>query len=295
VDSSTNARSFHSRAGDMQVIDAHQHFWRLADRAGHWPPASLVEIHRDFCPEDLQPTLGRCGVSGTVLVQSLPTTADTDQLLQIADRHAFVRGVVGWVDMKAADATLQIGRLARHPRLKGLRPMLQDLADDRWIADAALDPAVGAMLDHGLSFDALVMPRHLGALLEFAQRHPRLPIVIDHAAKPVIQRGELTPWRHDLAALAALPNVHCKLSGLLTEAGPHPHAQRLQPWMEVVHRLFGPERLIWGSDWPVLRLAGSYEGWLAMAMRFCETQPGATDDTLAAIFGGNAQRFYHLD
>lgn len=279
----------------MQIIDAHQHFWRLADRAGQWPPPALAEIHRDFGPEDLLPILERCKVDGTVLVQSLPTVADTEQLLRIADHNAFVRGVVGWVDMKASDARAEIARLALHPRLKGLRPMLQDLDDDRWIADPSLDPAVGAMVDHGLCFDALVLPRHLRPLLEFAQRHPELTIVIDHAAKPVIPRGELTPWRHDLAALAALPNVRCKLSGLLTEAGPFPHEQRLQPWMEVVYGLFGPQRLIWGSDWPVLRLAGSYEGWLAMAIRFCEAQPGAGEAQLAAVFGGNARRVYRLD
>lgn len=278
----------------MQIIDAHQHFWRLADRAGQWPPPALAEIHRDFGPEDLLPTLNRCGVAGTVLVQSLPTEADTAYLLDLADRHPFVQGVVGWVDLEAGDAAARIERLARHPRLKGLRPMLQDLDDDRWIADPALAPAVEAMLAHGLSFDALVLPRHLGAFAEFARRHPCLPIVIDHAAKPAIPRGELTPWRNDLAVLAAMPQVHCKLSGLLTEAGPFPHAQRLQPWMEAVYGLFGPERLIWGSDWPVLRLAGQYEGWLTMASRFCEKQPRASDDTIAAIFGGNARRFYRL-
>lgn len=279
----------------MQIIDAHQHFWRLAERAGHWPPASLEGVYRDFMPDDLLPTLERCQVAGTVIVQSLPTVADTEFLLQLADRHAFVKGVVGWVDLKASDAATQIGQLARHPRLKGLRPMLQDLEDDRWIEDPALDPAIDAMIDHGLCFDALVMPRHLASLLVFARRHPRLPLVIDHAAKPVIPRGELTPWLNDLGALAALPHVHCKLSGLLTEAGPFPHAQRLQPWMEAVWRAFGPERLIWGSDWPVVRLAGTYEGWLEMARRFCELQPGANDDILAAVFGGNACRFYRLD
>jgi L-fuconolactonase len=279
----------------MHIVDAHQHFWRLADRAGQWPPPSLAEIHRDFGPEDLLPTLDRCKVAGTVLVQSLPSVADTEFLLRIADQHGFVQGVVGWVDLKAPNAPAQIVRLARHPRLKGLRPMLQDLDDDDWIADPALDRGIEAMLVHRLSFDALVQPRHLRPLLAFAQRHPQLPIVIDHAAKPAIARGELQPWLNDLAALAALPQVCCKLSGLLTEAGPFPHSQRLQPWMEAVYRLFGPQRLVWGSDWPVLRLAGSYEGWLAIAMRFCEAQAGAGDDTLAAIFGGNARRFYRLD
>ncbi|MBX3619309.1 MAG: amidohydrolase family protein [Rhizobacter sp.] len=279
----------------MQLIDAHQHFWRLADRAGQWPPPALAAIHRDFLPDDLLPILRCCRVDGTVLVQSLPSLADTEFLLQLAEQHGFVRAVVGWADLKAPDAVAQIERLAAHPRLKGLRPMLQDLDDDDWIADPALDPAVAAMVAHGLCFDALVLPRHLRVLAAFARRHPHLAIVIDHAAKPAIVRGELAPWLDDLAVLAGLPNVQCKLSGLLTEAGPFPQHDRVQPYMEAVYRLFGPNRLIWGSDWPVLRLADSYEAWLAMALRFCEAQPAASDETLAAIFGGNARRFYRFD
>ncbi len=279
----------------MQLIDSHQHFWRLADRQGQWPPATLGAIYRDFMPDDLLPTLRCCRVDGTVLVQSLPTVADTIFLLQQADHHPFVRGVVGWVELKAADATAQIDRLARHPRLKGLRPMLQDLGDDGWVADPALDPAATAMCGHGLCFDALVLPRQLGALTWFARRHPHLPIVIDHAAKPAITTGEFSPWLDDMRSLAALPNVHCKLSGLLTEAGPYPHAPRVTPYLDAIYALFGPKRLMWGSDWPVLKLADSYEAWLAMALRFCEAQDGSGDDTLSAIFGGNARRFYKLD
>jgi L-fuconolactonase len=275
-------------------IDAHQHFWRLADRKGQWPAASLATIHRDFMPADLQPLLQRAGIGGSVLVQSLPSVDDTVFLLQLADQHAFVRGVVGWVDLKAPDAAAQIDRLARHPRLKGLRPMLQDLSDGAWIADPALDAAVDAMQGHRLCFDALVLPRQLSVLTWFARRHPELPIVIDHAAKPPIASGELEPWLADMSALAALPQVHCKLSGLLTEAGPSPDAERLQRYVQAIYRLFGPERLLWGSDWPVLRLAGSYDAWLAMAQRLCTAQ-GADGAAMGAIFGGNARRFYRLD
>jgi L-fuconolactonase len=200
-------------------IDAHQHFWHLADRVGAWPPPELAAIHRDFAPGDLRPLLQAGGVAGTVLVQSLPTAADTAFLLDLADRHAFVQGVVGWVDLKAPDAAAQIGALAQHPRLVGLRPMLQDLADD-WLDDPVLDPAVAAMRSHGLCFDALVRPPQLPALWRFASRHAELLIVIDHAAKPAIGAARLHPWRDDLARLADLPRVHCKLSGLLTEAGP---------------------------------------------------------------------------
>lgn len=275
-------------------IDAHQHFWRLADREGQWPPAALAAIHRDFMPHDLLPQLQRTGVEGTVLVQSLPSVADTRFLLQLADQHAFVRGVVGWVDLKAGDAISQIDELARHPRLKGLRPMLQDMADDAWIADPVLDAPVAAMQGHRLCFDALVVPRQLGALTWFARRHPGLPVVIDHAAKPHIASGELQPWLADMSALASLPHVHCKLSGLLTEAGAAPDAGQLQPYVQAIYRLFGPERLLWGSDWPVLQLAGRYESWLSMSHHLCRAQ-GADDAAMDAIFGGNAQRFYQLD
>lgn len=277
------------------LIDAHQHFWRLADRVGHWPPPALVPIHRDFDPADLAPLLAQAGVGGTVLVQSLPTVADTLQLLQLAAQHPVVKGVVGWVDLLAADAPAQITELAQHRQLKGLRPMLQDLPDTRWIAQAVLAPAIHAMQAHELVFDALVLPQHLGALLEFAQRFPGLPIVIDHAAKPEIALARLAPWRQDMAALAALPQVHCKLSGLLTEAGVHATATALEPYVAHLFASFGPERLIWGSDWPVLNLAADYPGWLAMARALCQTQPGMNDTRMAAIFGGNARRFYRLD
>jgi L-fuconolactonase len=276
-------------------IDAHQHFWRIAQRAGHWPPASLAAIHRDFVPADLRPELQRCSIVGTVLVQSLPTAEDTTFLLNLAARHEFVLGVVGWIDLKAGDAAAQVTARASQRKLKGLRPMLQDLPDDAWIDDRALDPAVLAMLAHGLCFDALVQPRHLGALLAFARRHPALPIVIDHAAKPDIARAEWQPWHRHMTALAALPNVHCKLSGLLTEAGDRNDDAALRPWIDHLFASFGAPRLMWGSDWPVLNLAGNYEAWFSMAQRLCSAQPGVDADALDAIFGGNARRFYRLD
>ncbi|HEY9023098.1 MAG TPA: amidohydrolase family protein [Burkholderiaceae bacterium] len=279
----------------MMRIDAHQHFWRLADRDGQWPPAALAAIHRDFLPEDLAGTLRRAGIDGTVLVQSLPSERDTRFLLELADAHAFVRGVVGWVDLKATGAPSRIDDLARHPRLKGLRPMLQDLPEDDWIDDPALDPAVRAMCRHGLVFDALVVPRQLPALLSFATRHPALTIVVDHAAKPFISRGQLQPWQDDLAALAALPNVACKLSGLLTEAGERPHDAALLPYVQALWDLFGASRVVWGSDWPVLRLAADYDAWRAMSERLLGALRVPADDAArAAVFGGNAIRLYRL-
>jgi L-fuconolactonase len=273
-------------------IDAHQHFWRIADRNGAWPPPTLAAIYRDFGPDDLAPMLERHGIAKTVLVQSMPNEEDTLFMLDLAGRHAFIGGVVGWVDMKSADAPARIAALAADPKLKGLRPMLQDLEDDRWIDDPALEPAVLAMRFRRLSFDALVLPRHLPALLAFAERFPGLPIVIDHGAKPLIEQGEMEPWRSDIARLAALPHVHCKLSGLVTEAGAGWDVARLRPYVEHILDAFGPRRVIWGSDWPVLNLASDYAGWIAAS----EALLGHLDEAdRRDIFGLNAARFYRMD
>jgi L-fuconolactonase len=269
-------------------IDSHQHYWQLEARRGHWPPPNLAVIHRDFAPADLAPALERHGIGGTVLVQTLADEADTRVLLDIAARESSVLGVVGWTDLKAPDAPDRVAALARDPVLRGLRPMLQDLPDPDWIDDPALDPAVSAMQAAGLYFDALVRTEHLPALHRFAQRHPALPIVIDHGAKPAIAAGGSDGWREGLAALTALPQVEMKLSGLLTEAGDRATPDVVAPFMAVLLELFGPERVMWGSDWPVLLLAGSYDPWL----RCCQALVPASAH--AAVFGGNARRFYRL-
>ncbi|HEY9105564.1 MAG TPA: amidohydrolase family protein [Roseateles sp.] len=277
-------------------VDAHQHFWQLAHREGQWPPASLQAIHRDFGPQDLAPQLQAAGIDATVLVQSLPSVADTRWMLSVAAQTPWVRGVVGWVDFKAPDAPEQIAELARDPLLKGLRPMLQDLPDPDWIADPACDAAARAMQRHGLVFDALVLPQQLPGLQRFARRHPDLPIIIDHGAKPLIASGEIEPWRTDMAALAALPQLHCKVSGLLTEAGDRRDGAALQPYVQSLWALFGPKRLLWGSDWPVLNLAADYAGWWALAHELAQHfSPAPRPDDLTALFGGNAARLYRLD
>lgn len=278
----------------MMCIDAHQHFWQIENRQGRWPPPALAPLYRDFAPQDLLPALRRCRIAGTVLVPSLARMSDTEFMLELALRHDFILGVVGWIDLKSAAAPVHIAGLVQHTKFRGLRAMLQELADDRWIDDPALDTAVQSMIDHGLSFDALVLQHHLPGLRTFAQRHPELPIVIDHAAKPPIARGARAGWQREIAALARLPNVHCKLSGLLTEAGSGCCQLRLQPYFEHVFASFGARRLMWGSDWPVLRLAADYDEWFTMARGLCAALPGMHDEDLDAVFGGNAHRFYRL-
>lgn len=272
-------------------IDAHQHFWSIARNDYGWLTPDLVPLYRDFSPADLQPLLGTHGVSGTVLVQAAPTLMETRYLLGLAARHAFIQGVVGWVDLTSADAPAVLDELGQDPAFKGVRPMLQDLADDAWVAQASIAPAVRHLVRRGLSFDALVKPRHLPHLLRFAQAHDELALVIDHAAKPDIASGAFDGWRRDLAALARLPGVHVKLSGLVTEAGPGWSIEALRPLVEAVLEMFGPGRLLWGSDWPVLNLASDYAQWVQAADRLLS---GLGQKDRQAVMAGNAQRFYRL-
>ncbi|AMP06202.1 amidohydrolase family protein [Collimonas pratensis] len=276
--------------GGCMRIDAHQHFWLLSNRAGQWPPAELTAIHRDFLPPDLAPLLQQYGIGGSVLVQSLPSMSDTLFMLGLAEQNPFIRAVVGWTDLKSAHAAQQIAVLASHSKMRGLRPMLPDLADD-WIADPLLAPAVAAMQRHRLSLDALVLPRHLPALLAFAKRYPELPLVIDHAAKPHIAAAQIEPWRTLISQLAALPQVYCKLSGLVTEAAADWQIAQLQPYAAHVLEVFGSERVIWGSDWPVLNLAADYGRWLdASEALLAKLDPRQKQQ----VMGANAQRFYRL-
>lgn len=270
------------------IIDAHQHFWRIGDNDCRWPTPDLAAIHRDFLPSDLEREIAPAGVAGTILVQSQESDRDTDWLLEIAECTPFVRGVVGWVDLKAPRAPARVVALASRPKLRGLRPMLQGLPED-WVLDAAIAPAIGALEKCGLCFDALVYTRHLPALRVFAQRHPALPIVIDHCAKPPIAANQFAPWSAEIAALAQLPNVWCKLSGLLTETAAHQSPTALRPYVEHAIAAFD-QRLMWGSDWPVLNLAGNYGEWLDLVRDMSDLRGAALERLLC----GAAQAFYRL-
>jgi L-fuconolactonase len=273
------------------MIDAHCHFWRPNRNDCTWPPPALTAIHRDFLPDDWQREAKAVGIGAAVAVQSQPSDRDTAWLLALARDDARIAGVVGWVDLAARDAPDRIAALASHPKLCGLRSMLQDLPDEDWILQPALAPALKAMTAHGLCFDALVRPRHLPHLLRFAERHPALRIVIDHAAKPDIERGALEPWRAQIAALAGFPNVVCKLSGLVTEAGKAWRADDLRPYVEHLLATFGPRRLLWGSDWPVVNLAADYVRWFDVA----DAIAGLAGGERAALFGANAVRVYGIE
>ena len=270
-------------------IDAHQHFWQLARGDYGWLTPELAPIFRDFDPDDLAPLLARHGIDRTILVQAAPTEAETRFLLGIAARTPFVTGVVGWTDFDAPDVAERIAALAGDPLLVGLRPMVHDIADESWLARPALAPAFEAMIAHDLVFDALLKPQHIPAALSLLERHPQLRVVIDHAAKPNLVSGDLAAWRDGIAALAAHPQASCKLSGLVTEAATDWTLETLSPVVEHLLATFGPERLIFGSDWPVVTLRADYASWFETATALLS---GCKKSEREAIFGGNAARLY---
>lgn len=271
------------------IIDAHQHFWQLARGDYSWLTPELTALHRDFLPDDLAPHLHQHGIDGTILVQAAPTLAETEFLLKIADKTPFVLGVVGWVDFEATSACHDIARLAKHPKLVGLRPMIQDIPDDRWMLRPDLAPAFEAMIQNDLAFDALMLPRHLPHLRQLLSRYPQLRTVIDHAAKPDISGGKYEAWASDIAVIAKESRAYCKLSGLLTEAGSDWATSDVAPYVAHLAEHFGPHRMVWGSDWPVLTLTTSYETWMGMAVSFIPN--GYARD---AVFGSNAVDLYKL-
>ena len=273
-------------------VDSHQHFWRLSRGDYGWLNATdFPKIARDFLPGDLAPLLSAANIDKTVLVQAAPTIAETAFLLELARATPFIGGVVGWVDFDAPDAASQIARLSEESKLVGLRPMIQDIADFEWMLRPELAPALDALQRSDLCFDALVKPRHLPALREFLDRHPKLAVVIDHGAKPDIAGLGHELWAMLMRDIARNTTAMCKLSGLVSEAGPGWSAQGLKLYVDVLLENFGPSRLMWGSDWPVLNEVGDYAGWLAAAETLTKQ---LTKPEREQIFGGTAANFYGL-
>ncbi len=267
------------------LIDTHQHFWKL-DRGDYgWLTSELAPLYRDFMPADLKPLLDAAGVGGTIAVQAADTEAETEFLLSLADRHDWIRGVVGWVDLAAPTAAASIARLSRHSGLVGLRPMIQDIPDDEWMLRPELADGIAAMVQHDLTFDALVMPRHLDNLRTFLATYPALRVVVDHCAKPEIRNDRFENWAGKLQAIAADGRVFCKLSGLVTEAAAEWHAADLEPYIRHVMRAFPENRLLFGSDWPVLNLASDYQCWIDLVKRsHAEAGRDAIPDNAAAAY-----------
>ncbi|WP_269931849.1 amidohydrolase family protein [Aminobacter sp. HY435] len=289
----------------IERIDGHCHYWTLqrGDYAWLTPEAThLAPIHRDFGAADMLPLAETAGIGQRILVQAAPTEAETEFLLDQGREDKAVAGVVGWVDLSTAQGVASLERLAKNPLFKGVRPMLQDLPDIDWIATNPHPEAITALKRLGLRFDALVMPRHLQALKRFVEAHPELAVIIDHAAKPALAAESSDTrhamWETGMAALARHPQVHCKLSGLLTElpadrrSTPEKAAAALRPTVEKLLDWFGPRRIVWGSDWPVLTLAASFGFWIEVTELLLE---GLSTNEREQILSATAQRFYGLE
>ena len=272
-------------------VDSHHHFWRYNSREYGWIDDRMAVLRRDFLPGDLAPLLRDSGIDATVAVQARQSMEETGWLLDLAGQNDWVAGVVGWAPLihSAIEETLE--RLAQNPKLKGVRHLLQGEPDE-YMAREDFNAGVAKLSRYGLTYDLLVLERQLPAAIAFVDRHPNQPIVLDHLAKPLIAAQQLDPWRANIRELARRPHLRCKLSGMVTEADfDHWTIDDLRPYVETAIEAFGPDRMLFGSDWAVSTVASSYGLWVDTVQ---QSIAELSESERAGIFGGNAVNFYKL-
>lgn len=274
------------------MIDSHQHFWQVGRFDYPWMSSDLGVLYRDYLPQDLVPTLQRNGVEQTVLVQASNSVAESRWLLELADANTFIAGVVGWVDLTSADIDAQLDELCAHPKFKGVRHLVESEPNDAWLVQPSVLPGLQKLAARGCSYDLLVHTRHLRYVPEVVESCPELEFVVDHMAKPPIARNEIHEWAAALRPVASYPNIHCKLSGLVTEANwTSWRVDDLRPYVDEALKLFGADRMMFGSDYPVCLLASSYDRVLESFQELLQDLSAVDRDK---IFSRNAQRFYRL-
>ncbi|MEX0284278.1 MAG: amidohydrolase [Paracoccaceae bacterium] len=278
----------------MNQVDAHQHYWNPARGDHGWMPPDHPVLSRPYGPADLTPMLEAHGIAKTVIVQAADTIHETEYMLGIADVTPSVAGVVGWVDFEKPDDRAHLERLAKHPMFKGVRPMIQDIPDDDWMLRKDVQWGYQALIDLDLTFDALGFPRHLANFHTILTRYPEMRTVIDHCMKPQIRNHPdgFEDWKAGMARLAADTKACCKLSGIVTETDGGWTVETLRPYVDHLLEVFGPARMMWGSDWPVCQLQATYDEWRAAAEALTA---GLSEDERAQVFGGTATAFYRLD
>jgi L-fuconolactonase len=278
---------------NFPIVDSHQHFWRVGRFDYPWMSSDVPVLYRDYLPSTLEPILAANGVGKTVLVQASNSLAESRWLLSLADENPFIAGVVGWVDLTDPGVSSQLEELSAHPKFKGVRHLVESEPADDWLTQPTVLHGLQQLASHNLPYDLLVHTRHLPHAGIVAKECPDLSLVIDHMAKPPIARGEFKEWSQQIRPLAAFKNVHCKLSGLVTEANWREwQTEDLRPYVDYVLELFGPERMMFGSDFPVCLLAASYERVLES---FLETLKDLNDAERHKIFSLNATDFYRLN
>ncbi len=274
-------------------IDAHQHYWHYSPAKYAWINDEMGVLKSDHLPERLAPLLAAAGLDGTVAVQARHAVDETAWLLELADKNPFIKGVVGWVDLASPGLESQLARLAAHPKFRGVRHVLQDEPDDRFMLRAEFLRGIEKLASFDLVYDILIFPRHLPVAVELVQRFPEQSFVLDHIAKPFIKDHMMNPWREQIQELSSCGNVTCKVSGMVTEADWHNwQPADFRPYLDVVFSAFGPERLMFGSDWPVCTVAGSYSQVVELVVDYART---LSPDEQAEIWGGTAARIYGLE
>ena len=273
-------------------IDAHHHFWKYSPEEYGWIDEEKALLRRDFLPPHLHEEITAVGIDGVVSVQARQSLEETEELLRYSDQHEFMRGVVGWAPLISPSVKGDLERFSRHPKLKGVRHVLQDEPDDHYISRDDFNRGVAQLRRFNLVYDILIFERHLPQTIEFVDRHPNQVFVLDHMAKPRIKDNLISPWRENISELARRPNVSSKISGMVTEADFENWTEtQLQPYLETVLQAFGPSRLMFGSDWPVCLLACRYGRWLEIVSRFIGRLSSAEQER---ILGGTAAEVYGL-
>ena len=273
--------------------DAHQHFWRYTPEEYGWIGPDMGILKKDHLPADLAPLLEAVGIEGTVAVQARQTLDETEWLLQLADNYSLIKGVVGWVDLRSPELRGQLELFCAHPKLRGVRHVVQDEPDDRFMLREDFIRGLGMLAEFDLTYDILIFPRHLPVACELVARFPDQRFVLDHIAKPFIKDQKVTPWDGDIRRLAAYPKVFCKVSGMVTEADWHQwQPADFRPYLDVVFAAFGSRRIMFGSDWPVCTLAGTYADVVEIVSDYVQQ---LSEEEQADVWGETARRFYGLE
>ncbi len=272
-------------------IDSHQHFWHYNPIKHAWIDDEMAAIRKDFLPEDLAPVLLENNIAGCVAVEANQTEAETNFLLQVANQNQFIKGVVGWVDLRSENINERLAYFSQHSAIKGFRHVLQSEEPEFMLQNNFVN-GIAALQQFGLTYDILIFPKHLKAAIELVQKFPNQPFVIDHIAKPYIKAGLIDEWKQDMNAISKFENVYCKISGMVTEANYHSWKPAdFTPYMDAAVVAFGTKRIMYGSDWPVCQVAGNYQQVLSIVEHFFAS---FSETEQQDFFGNNATRFYRL-
>ena len=274
------------------IIDAHHHYWKYDPVAYDWIDNSMKAIRTDFLPHHLAATIQQADVEGVITVQARQMMEETDWLIEMARQTPFMKGVIGWLPLLEDNVECHLIKYSEEPLLKGLRHVIQGEADPEFMLRNNFNRGIALLKKYGLVYDILIVERQLPNTIKFVDKHPNQPFVLDHIAKPLIGKNELSPWKENIRELAKRQNVCCKLSGMVTETDyQHWTPEQLLPYFEVVMEAFGPNRLMFGSDWPVCLVATTYKSWAELVRENIDSF-SATEQ--ACIMGGNAQQVYGL-